>query len=91
LASYSYIHEHPDWPRFRWRNEAILQLLSAVRHRQGRPKGQMESLGFDLRQEAILRTLTQDVVKTSEIEASGSTRNQSVRRLRDALESRSLD
>ena len=30
--------------------------------------GQMESLGFDLRQEAILRTLTQDVVKTSEIE-----------------------
>ena len=68
MASFSYIHEHPDWPRFRWRNEAILQLLSAVRHKQGRLMGQMESLGFDLRQEAIVRTLTEDVVKTSEIE-----------------------
>ena len=28
----------------------------------------MESLGFDLRQQAVLRTLTKDVVKTSEIE-----------------------
>lgn len=68
MASFSYIHEHPDWPRFSWRNEAILQLLSAVRHKQGHLMGQMESLGFDLRQEAIVRTLTQDVVKTSEIE-----------------------
>ncbi len=68
MASFNYIHEHPDWPRFRWRNEATLQLLTAVRHKQGHLMGQMESLGFDLRQEAIVRTLTQDVVKTSEIE-----------------------
>jgi Fic family protein len=39
-----------------------------VRHRQGRLLGRMESLGFDLRQEAILRALTADVVKSSEIE-----------------------
>ena len=68
MASFSHIHEHPDWPSFSWRNEAILQLLSAVRHKQGRLMGQMELLGFDLRREAIVRTLTQDVVKTSEIE-----------------------
>lgn len=68
MASFSYIHEQPDWPRFSWRNEAILQILFEVRHKQGHLMGQMESLGFDLRQEAIVRTLTQDVVKTSEIE-----------------------
>ena len=68
MTSFRYIHEHPDWPRFRWRNEETLQLLAKVRHNQGHLMGQMESLGFDLRQEAIVRTLTQDVVKTSEIE-----------------------
>ena len=68
MTSFRYIHEHPDWPRFRWRNEDTLQLLAKVRHNQGHLMGQMESLGFDLRQEAIVRTLTQDVVKTSEIE-----------------------
>lgn len=42
--------------------------LAAVRHQQGRLIGRMESFGFDLRQQAVLRTLTEDVVKTSEIE-----------------------
>lgn len=34
----------------------------------GRLVGHMEALGFPLRQEAILQTLTSDVVKSSEIE-----------------------
>ena len=42
--------------------------LAAVRHRQGRLTGRMEVLGFDLQREASLDTLTEDVVKTSEIE-----------------------
>jgi Fic family protein len=42
--------------------------LAAVRHRQGRLIGRMEALGFDLRAEAVLATLTQDVLKSSEIE-----------------------
>ena len=42
--------------------------LAAVRHKQGRLLGRMEALGFSLRQEAGLETLTLDVVKTSEIE-----------------------
>lgn len=46
----------------------ITAKLAAVRHRQGRLLGRMEGLGFDLRNEAMLRTLTQDVVKSSEIE-----------------------
>ncbi len=63
-----YIHEQDDWPRFRWSESAISGRLAAVRHRQGRLIGHMEALGFDLRAEAVLATLTEDVVKSSEIE-----------------------
>jgi len=42
--------------------------LAAVRHRQGRLLGRMEALGFELRAEAVLRTLIEDVLKSSEIE-----------------------
>ncbi len=47
---------------------SLAEPLAAVRHRQGRLIGHMEALGFTLRQEAILQTLTADVVKSSEIE-----------------------
>jgi Fic family protein len=63
-----YIHQLSDWPHFRWHHATVLEPLAAVRHQQGRLMGQMESLGFQLRQEAILSTLTEDVIKTSEIE-----------------------
>jgi len=64
----AYVHELPDWPRFRWEEPALAQRLAAVRHRQGRLIGRMEALGFDLRAEAVLATLTTDVLKSSEIE-----------------------
>ena len=64
----TYIHEQHDWPRFHWRQEGLVDQLAAVRHRQGRLLGRMESHGFDLRQEAVLDTLTEDVVTSSEIE-----------------------
>src|ERR1700716_2605940 len=63
-----YIHELPDWPKFRWDQKTLADLLAAVRHRQGRLIGRMEALGFALRNEAVLQTLTQDVLKSSEIE-----------------------
>jgi len=69
-----YIHERTGWPEFTWDHGAVSSKLAAVRHRQGRLLGQMEGLGFDLQNEAMLRTLTSDVVKTSEIE--GETLNQ---------------
>jgi Fic family protein len=64
----TYIHERKDWPHFKWSIEAIGDQLAAVRHRQGRLIGRMEALGFDLQAEAVLQTLTEDVVKSSEIE-----------------------
>lgn len=63
-----YIHQIEGWPNFTWNSEDIVNLLSEARNLQGRLQGKMESLGFELRNEAILDTLTLDVIKTSEIE-----------------------
>ena len=64
----AFIHQQLNWPNFSWENDEIVNLLSEARNLQGRLIGKMESLGFDLRNEAILDTLTLDVIKTSEIE-----------------------
>jgi Fic family protein len=63
-----YIHELKTWPHFRWDDQRLLPRLAAARHHQGRLIGHMRGLGFTLRSEAVLQTLTQDVVKSSEIE-----------------------
>jgi Fic family protein len=63
-----YTHQHPQWPDFHWDQNKISHLLADVRYRQGRLLGRMENLGFNLQAEASLQTLTQDVVKSSEIE-----------------------
>lgn len=63
-----YIHQLQDWPRFHWDQDALSALLAEIRHRQGRLLGRMESIGFSLRKEAELETLTLDVLKSSEIE-----------------------
>lgn len=63
-----FIHEHPNWFRFRYDNEKLVSLLASVRHLQGKLMGHMESLGFSLREEAMLTTLTLDVLKSTEIE-----------------------
>jgi Fic family protein len=63
-----YIYQRPDWPYFTWDSSTLATLLAEVRHRQGRLLGRMEGLGFTLREEALLHTLTLDALKTSEIE-----------------------
>src|ERR1700722_20241523 len=63
-----YIHERNEWPEFHWSQATTTDLLAEVRHLQGRLLGRMEALGFQLREEATLQTLTEDVVKTSAIE-----------------------
>lgn len=63
-----YIHERKEWPNLKWDEGKLAVPIADVRHLQGRLLGRMEGLGFRLREEATLRALTQDVVKTSEIE-----------------------
>ena len=63
-----YIHELKDWPNFRWSHERIAEQLATVSRHQGRLIGRMEGLGFQLRAEAVLASLTEEVIKSSEIE-----------------------
>jgi Fic family protein len=63
-----YIYELPNWPRFSWDEKGLAKLISNVRYKQGKLIGKMESLGFSLKEEAELCTLTEDILKTSEIE-----------------------
>lgn len=80
-----YLWELPDWPRLYWDDTRLREPLSKARHNQGLLLGRMEALGFELQKEASLRTLTLDVVKTSEIEGErldpASVRSSIARRL----------
>lgn len=71
-----YIWEEADWPEFRWEPEKLIELLAEGSRAQGKLLGKMEALGFELRSEAHLQTLTEDVVKTSEIEGENLQREQ---------------
>ena len=63
-----YIYQHSDWPDFIWDSKVIIGPLARVRHLQGKLVGKMEALGFKLRNEAVLETLTMEIIKSSEIE-----------------------
>jgi Fic family protein len=63
-----YIHELKSWPHFEFSDSELAKPLAATRHRQGRLIGRMEGLGFRLRAEANLQSITEEVVKSSGIE-----------------------
>ncbi len=63
-----YIYQQTKWPQFYWENDTFMASLSTVRNMQGKLLGKMESIGFALKSEAFLQTLTLDVLKSSEIE-----------------------
>ena len=72
----TYVYDVAGWPNLRWSDGQLAQPLAAVRHRQGRLIGRMEALGFPLRAEAVLHALTEDVLKSSEIEGEVLDREQ---------------
>ena len=63
-----YIWERPEWPSFTWRADRLLAAASDARKRQGEFLGRIGSIGLDERTEAHIETLTEDAVKSSEIE-----------------------
>jgi Fic family protein len=71
-----WIHQHQNWPNFTWDTEALASKLPDIRHRQGRLLGRMEGLGFELKREANLSTLTNDVVNSSAIEGESLNREE---------------
>ena len=65
-----WIHDQPNWPNFTWTDATLAPKLAEVRHRQGRLLGRMEGIGFELKREATLKTLTDDVVHSAAIEGA---------------------
>jgi Fic family protein len=63
-----YIYQESERPNFDWNMEKILEILSRVKFAQGLLLGKMKAIGFNHKEEAILNVLTQDVLKSSEIE-----------------------
>lgn len=63
-----YIYQFDSWPNFTWNETEILSLLGKVRHLQGKLFGQINALGFSVKEETMLSALTLDVLKSSEIE-----------------------
>jgi len=64
----TYIWQLDDWPHWTYDHPRLAPLLAQVHQAQGRLAGRMHDLGLDLRDQAALRVLTEDVLKTSEIE-----------------------
>lgn len=65
-----YIYQFDQWPNFTWDDKEIQVIFGKVRHLQGKIFGQMGALGFSLKEETMLSTLTLDVLKSSEIEGA---------------------
>ncbi|MDX2164645.1 MAG: Fic family protein, partial [Gammaproteobacteria bacterium] len=71
-----YIYQKPGWPRFHWDHEKVAQALHALTFEQGRLLGKMGNLGFHLQEEAILAAITDEAIKTSEIEGESLNREE---------------
>lgn len=63
-----FIYKKSDWPDFRWDHAEVAEKLADIKYKQGYLAGSMRGVGFPLQAEASLRTLTQEVLKSSEIE-----------------------
>jgi len=62
------IHSRKNWTAFSWNENAVTPLLNEVIRLQGKICGLMLAMGFSQKTEAMLNTLTLDVLKSSEIE-----------------------
>ena len=63
-----YIWQRPEWPMWQFDSARLAEQLSKVTLERGRLLGSMQALGFKLAEEATLRALTDEVIKSSEIE-----------------------
>ena len=63
-----YLWQKPDWPDRRYDAAALAGQLARVHRAQGHLMGRMSELGLAQREQATLQVLTQEVIKTSEIE-----------------------
>src|SRR5579859_6284595 len=63
-----YIWELPDWPHFRWDDARLIGPLGIAHRKEGWLLGNMARLGFDLKLTAEVEAMTDEALKSSEIE-----------------------
>lgn len=84
-GDYLYLWQAPDWPDWRYDLAVLAEPLALVSRAQGVLLGRLADVGLGLRDEASLAALTDDVLKTSEIEGEhlnvASVRSSIARRL----------
>jgi Fic family protein len=71
-----YIHEQSDWHHFTWDGNLLVSQLAVIRHHQGLLIGRMQAIGFQLKAEAALQSLTEEVLKSAEIEGERLSKEQ---------------
>lgn len=63
-----YLHQRNNWWEFRYDKETVMNKLGSVRVKQGLMLGRMQSMGFDFQDEAMLTTMSLELVRSCEIE-----------------------
>lgn len=63
-----YIWQYPEWPSFTWNDSRLISLLSEVRNLEGKIQGMMDGLGFNVQSMTALNVMTEDVLRSNEIE-----------------------
>ena len=62
-----YIYQNPDWHKFTWNGEKVQKLLFDIKKAQGYLLGKMDTLGFEVKNNAYMQVLTENIIKSSEI------------------------
>ena len=63
-----YIYQNADWNKFSWNGDKIQNLLLKIKKAQGYLFGKMSNLGFEVQNSATLQMLTENIIKSHEIE-----------------------
>ena len=63
-----YIYQNPDWHKFSYFEDKLQNLLLEIKKSQGYLLGKMDALGFDIKNSAGLKVLTENIIKSSQIE-----------------------
>lgn len=63
-----YVWQYPEWPSFTWNDSRLIALLSEVRNLEGKIQGMMDGLGFNVQSMTALNVMTEDVLRSNEIE-----------------------
>ncbi len=63
-----YLYQQPNWREFEFDNNKLQEVLCKIKKAQGYLLGKMDSLGFEIKDSAQLKSLTENIIKSCEIE-----------------------